>query len=662
MYINIATRAELESVPGLNPKTSLAIVEKRVVRPWTEENIFELARPGWPNQPFVEIFHFGIPGCYTFENQKPFAVKGTTGKHFCTPLERGQALLQRLEKYHNKIDVRRSLDSEIPAFGTCGQDQRSLYQSGLTAGSERDKNVQSRGETRQDCDFVQPGFTAGQYGSIARTEQDHMVRSMGVTGQDCELAQPGLTAGQYGSIARTEREHMVRSMGRAGQGCDHKVRPMGVVRQDCDPLGQMVRVDFRERDQGNHSRSDFICDDVWHFKQNVAHGLSAQTTGQVNLARGQVPNRNVLQLGQPNQENTGWVSQASHHQSGPDTSVLRNYWESQDPLEDQGQGSNHGFPVGDDFVGIPQSLSSKWKGGLHPQMLTDCTFRVSSSFLGRWEGRGEESVTQSGLPIGQGQDTNIQPLGEQERGKSCNLACESFESAVPVFVESKASPKDTVSELASVLGFCGSAQKSFGSVAPAVVESRASSKGSESELASVSESEVSCLLTNLPVCHSSAGHSVQASEMNGVNVNGTTGIGTQSSHVTPDNRDFPDPRIFEESSDTHNDPHTCKMEPQNTNPSGGHDVLDDLQAPGFDFSVNTVRKVSSGLVVDCILGAGSMEFAQSGIPTGQKLDTNIQPSGTVGKGSMVSSSVCLFQPDRGGIPMTSFLELAPRSA
>ena len=135
MYINIATRAELESVPGLNKKTSLAIVEKRVVRPWTEENIFELARPGWPNQPFVEIFHFGIPGFYTegnrnssemlspgqidmanpFKNHKPSAVKGTTGKRFCTPLGRGLALLQRLEKYHNKPDVRRSFDSEVSA-------------------------------------------------------------------------------------------------------------------------------------------------------------------------------------------------------------------------------------------------------------------------------------------------------------------------------------------------------------------------------------------------------------------------------------------------------------------------------------------------------------------------------------------------------------------
>ena len=112
MFINIATRAELESVPGLNPKTSLAIVEKRVERPWTEENIFELARPGWPSQPFAEIFHFGIPGFYTegnrnrsemlspgqidsndratpFENHSPLAVKGTTGERFCTPLRNG---------------------------------------------------------------------------------------------------------------------------------------------------------------------------------------------------------------------------------------------------------------------------------------------------------------------------------------------------------------------------------------------------------------------------------------------------------------------------------------------------------------------------------------------------------------------------------------------
>ena len=105
--------------------------------------------------------------------------------------------------------------------------------------------VRSMGEARQDCDFAQTGFTAGQYGSMARTERDHMVQSMGETGpdrdrmvrsmggtgqdrdrmvrsmgetrQDCDFAQPGLTAGQYGSIARTERDHMVRSMGGAGQ-------------------------------------------------------------------------------------------------------------------------------------------------------------------------------------------------------------------------------------------------------------------------------------------------------------------------------------------------------------------------------------------------------------------------------------------------------------
>ena len=63
-----------------------------------------------------------------------------------------------------------------------------------------------------------------------------------------------------------------------------------------------------------------------------------------------------------------------------------------------------------------------------------------------------------------------------------------------------------------------------------------------------------------------------------------------------------------------------------------------------------------------IVGQDQWSFAQSGIPTGQRLDTNIQPSGTVGTESMVSSSVCLFQPDRGGIPMTSSLKLAPRSA
>ena len=619
MYINIATRAELESLPGLNPKTSLAIVEKRVVRPWTEENIFELTRPGWPSQPFVEIFHFGIPGFYTegnrnssemlspgkidmanpFKNHKPSAVKGTTGKRFCTPLSRGLALLQRLEKYHNKPDARRSLDSEVPALGTFGQDQRSLALSSPTAGQEqdhrvqllgktgqdRDRMVRSMGGTGQDCDLAQAGLTAELSGTTVRIDRDSMVQSMGGTEQDCDLAQAGLTAELSGTTVRIERDSMVRSMGGTGQDCDlaqasltaersgskarierdRMVRSMGGVGQDCDQVqpgltagrsgstARMPRVETgqdhlslaqpswtavlerdcsvlplmeKRHDRWGHAQScptagqeqganaQLFAEDpnvkfsgsvgrqLWepaqavratrqdlnlmpqplkycqireqgHFGQNVVHCLSVQTTGQVNQARGQVPNRNILQLGQPNQENTDWVSQASRHQSGHDTFVPRNYWENQDPLEDHGQGSNHGFSVGDDFVGIPQSLPSKWKGGLHPQILTDCTFMASSFFLGRWEGRGEESLTQSGLPIRQGQDTNIQPLG--------------------------------------------------------------------------------------------------------------------------------------------------------------------------------------------IVGQDQWSFAQSGIPTGQRLDTNIQPSGTVGTGSMVSSSVCLFQPDRGGIPMTSYLELAPRS-
>merc|ERR1711860_140606 len=60
------------------------------------------------------------------------------------------------------------------------------------------------------------------------------------------------------------------------------------------------------------------------------------------------------------------------------------------------------------------------------------------------------------------------------------------------------------------------------------------------------------------------------------------------------------------------------MEPPNSNPSRRQDVPDDSQAPGFDFSVNTVRKVSSGLVVDCILGANALG---EGVMTKAVVDT-----------------------------------------
>ena len=66
--INSADRQMLETVSGIGPKTSAIIIERRLFRPWTLENIGELARPGWPNKPFSEIFLFGSPAIYPTGN------------------------------------------------------------------------------------------------------------------------------------------------------------------------------------------------------------------------------------------------------------------------------------------------------------------------------------------------------------------------------------------------------------------------------------------------------------------------------------------------------------------------------------------------------------------------------------------------------------------
>ena len=113
------------------------------------------------------------------------------------------------------------------------------------------------GQRDFDCDFAQPGFTAGQYGFTARTEQDHMVRSRGEIRQDREFSQPGFTAGQYGSRVKTEREHMDRSRGRAGQGCDHKVRPIGGGRQDCDQDYEGIWLGFDHTGESYHPNDSY---------------------------------------------------------------------------------------------------------------------------------------------------------------------------------------------------------------------------------------------------------------------------------------------------------------------------------------------------------------------------------------------------------------------